>query len=180
MNDYFDDDAVEKTMRDTYKSIQAADDAAERGQDRNILYSIYLKLNDEKRTLEEAKQLADKEGNSTTHHIAQRKLELVNELLNIDGLEELAHRLDEQEQQQEIIDIAESSRVERRLLFIKAVICALDYDPLVIPTGGKKNIEVACLKDANLFTKSTFDSVWKEARRRDLVKMLEHDTFMPG
>ena len=94
MNDYFDDDAVEKTMRDTYKSIQAADDAAERGQDRNILYSIYLKLNDEKRTLEEAKQLADKEGNSTTHHIAQRKLELVNELLRIDGLENLGLQME--------------------------------------------------------------------------------------
>ena len=180
MNDYFDDDSAEKTMKDRYRAIQKADDATEREQAENILSTIYFKLIVEKRMLEKAKQSGDKDVDYAAKHFAQNKLDFVNALLSIEGLEELAHRLDEQKQQQEIIEITESSKVEQRLLFIKGAICALGYDPLAIPTGGKKNIEVACLKDAKLFTKPTFDSVWKEARKRDLVKMREHDTFMPG
>ena len=69
------------------------------------------------------------------------------------------------------------SKMERRVRSIQQVISQLDLNKLEIPTGGKQRIKEACLNDHQLFTGSTFDTAWKEARRRGLVKMADHDKF---
>jgi hypothetical protein len=101
---------------------------------------------------------------------------------------ELAHLLDEPEQQQASEeepaplddDAMPLKKTERRLLFITSAARTLDYELLAIPDGGKKRIRVACLKDSGLFTPSTFEYAWKVARNRELVKLLNNDKYKPG
>ena len=76
--------------------------------------------------------------------------------------------------------VESQNRIERRLLIIEGVILGLGYNPKKIPTGGKQEIKNACLKDRKHFTESTFDYAWKAARRRELVKMAEHNKFRSG
>jgi len=55
------------------------------------------------------------------------------------------------------------------------------YDPLKIPDGGKTEIQAIVSTDPetkSLFAKySAFESAWKAARNRDLVKMENHDSY---
>ena len=66
-------------------------------------------------------------------------------------------------------------RVER----IGEVIRSLEYDPMKIPRGGKATIQTECLKDAKLFTKSTFPKAWQEAKRRELLEVENVDAYKP-
>lgn len=174
-------DAMQRTMETSIKASKKADDAEDSKQIRSIIHTIYFRLYDEIKMLIAAKQSANEESNSNAYQLAQEKLDFVNELLSINGLEELAHRINVPEQQQEREENYEPlQKVEKRLLFINGVIHAFQYNPLAIPTGGKKRIKNTCLKDVRLFTESTFDSAWKVARTRGLVEMLENDKFKSG
>jgi len=54
-------------------------------------------------------------------------------------------------------------------------------NPLKIPDRGKSDIRNhLCSEGSKLFTKSTFDAAWKEARKKNLVKMQNHDDYITG
>jgi hypothetical protein len=183
MSNPIDDDSMDETLKDSYKASQRAGDAPEYSQERSIIHSFYFKLYSEKRTLEKDKQAAKEKDNLDDHRLVQIQsmLDFVNELLSIDGLEELAQQSGSVENPEPSDrDAMPFNKIERKLLFIKAVVCALDYEPLAIPTGGKTKIKAACLKATGLFTESVFEHAWKEARRRDLVKLRDNDKYKPG
>jgi len=92
VSDITENDSIQETLENTMKAIRMRDDVAECNQSRNVNLSIYLKLIEEERTLKKAKQTADKKSDSIAYHIAQSKLDLVNELLSIDGLEEVVEK----------------------------------------------------------------------------------------
>jgi hypothetical protein len=66
---------------------------------------------------------------------------------------------------------------EQQHQIILAVINALNYEPLEIPTGGKSKIKDVCLKSARIFTDSSFDHAWRSGTSSGLFKMLESDRF---
>lgn len=69
-----------------------------------------------------------------------------------------------------------SSVVDRRIDAILIAISAKGWDANEIPDGGKAQIKEICLKQAKLFTDSTFDAAWKRAP----VTMKSHATFTKG
>ena len=60
---------------------------------------------------------------------------------------------------------------------ILAVINALNYEPLEIPTGGKSKIREICLKRVRVFTDSAFEHAWKNGTNNGLFRLLESDKF---
>lgn len=64
-------------------------------------------------------------------------------------------------QVQEILKIAES----------------LGYPPLKIPLGGKEKIRTECLKKLVLFTESSFDHAWKEAKKRKMIEVENSESY---
>ncbi|SNX60693.1 hypothetical protein SAMN06296273_2163 [Nitrosomonas ureae] len=54
---------------------------------------------------------------------------------------------------------------------------ALEYPLMSIPYGGKKKIKDTCLKNFSLFTDSSFDHAWKEAKRKGLIEVENIDSY---
>ena len=71
--------------------------------------------------------------------------------------------------------LQEKGRRDKQISSIIQQAEAFEYSPLSIPYGGKKKIKDECLKDSALFTDSSFDHAWKEARRQ---KMIEVDNIV--
>jgi hypothetical protein len=72
----------------------------------------------------------------------------------------------------------DEATIEKRIKeIVRVAKDELRFNPLEIPDGGKASIKENCLSNATLFTKATFDSAWKAARKRDLVKMKNHDKY---
>lgn len=69
------------------------------------------------------------------------------------------------------------SRREQQLEIILAVIYALNYQPLQIPTAGKTRIKTICLKLPRSFTPSGFGHAWKKGLSNGLFKLLDSDKF---
>jgi len=69
------------------------------------------------------------------------------------------------------------SRREQQLEIILAVIYALNYQPLQIPTTGKTRIKAICLKLPRSFTPDGFDHAWKKGLSVGLFKLLDSDKF---
>lgn len=73
------------------------------------------------------------------------------------------------------------TRGERQVSAILHWITAIGFDPMNVPYGEKGAIERLCNESeetASLFSaKTAFTSAWKCARRRNLVKMEDHDSF---
>lgn len=64
------------------------------------------------------------------------------------------------------------SKKDRRIEAIIKTAALLDYPLLCIPYGGKAELERQCLSDDNrLFTAATFETAWKEAKRRKLIQV---------
>jgi hypothetical protein len=66
---------------------------------------------------------------------------------------------------------------ERRIAAIVATACNLGYEPKRIAWGGKAAIKAECLKDAKLFTDSTFDAAWKAAVKAEQIKVENWETY---
>lgn len=66
---------------------------------------------------------------------------------------------------------------ERRIAAIVATACSLKYEPQKIAWGGKAAIKVECLKDAKLFTDSTFDKAWQAAVKAEKIRVENSDTY---
>lgn len=62
---------------------------------------------------------------------------------------------------------------ERRIAAIVATAYSLKYEPQKIAWGGKAAIKAECLKDAKLFTDSTFDKAWQAAVKAEKIKVGE-------
>ncbi len=62
---------------------------------------------------------------------------------------------------------------------ILAVIDALGYEPLKIPTGGKSKVRDICLMRVKVFTESAFDHAWKDGTNLGLFRLLESEKFSP-
>ena len=67
---------------------------------------------------------------------------------------------------------------EQQHQVILAVIDALNYQPLEIPTGGKTKIKEICLNRTRVFTDSAFDHAWKTGTSNGLFKLLESNKFL--
>lgn len=67
--------------------------------------------------------------------------------------------------------------INRRIQAICIAIAAKGWDALSIPERGKKELEKICLTERALFSESTFESAWKEARARNVVKTEKHETY---
>jgi hypothetical protein len=72
-----------------------------------------------------------------------------------------------------------SGKREQQHQIILAIINALNYKPLEIPTGGKSKIKEICLKSVKIFTDSAFDHAWKEGTNSGLFRLLDSDKFSP-
>ena len=60
---------------------------------------------------------------------------------------------------------------------ILAVIEALAYEPMAIPTGGKKKIKEICLNRVRVFTQDGFEHAWKDGTKASLFSLLESEKF---
>lgn len=69
-----------------------------------------------------------------------------------------------------------SGVVSRRIEAILIAVDAKGWNAELIPDGGKAEIKAICLKQARLFTDSTFDAAWKKAP----VRMANHATYTKG
>jgi hypothetical protein len=69
---------------------------------------------------------------------------------------------------------------ERRVQIILAKIDEKGWDARCIPRGGKGEIGDLCLKQTDLFSKSTFDLAWGVAVKDGLVRTERHDTYIKG
>ena len=63
-------------------------------------------------------------------------------------------------------------RREQQVKVILETATKLGYDPLAIPFGGKAKIKTQCEEDEALFESTSFEHAWKEARKRELVRMV--------
>lgn len=66
---------------------------------------------------------------------------------------------------------------EKRIVAIVATACRLKYEPQKIAWGGKAAIKVECLKDAKLFTGSTFDKAWQAAVKAKKIKVNNSEAY---
>jgi hypothetical protein len=73
--------------------------------------------------------------------------------------------------------VMSSSRREQQHEVILALIDALGYEPLEIPTGGKSKIKAICLKRYKLFTDSSFDHAWKDGTNKSFFRLLDSEKF---
>lgn len=73
-------------------------------------------------------------------------------------------------------EIDRSTIVSRRIDAIMIAINAKGWNAQAIPDGGKAALKEICLKQAQLFTTSTFDAAWKKAA----VRMESHATYTKG
>lgn len=72
------------------------------------------------------------------------------------------------------------SRREQQYEVILAVITALNYDPKLIPDGGKAKIKIICLTRPRLFTDASFDHAWKDGVSVGHFKLANHEKFSPS
>jgi hypothetical protein len=93
------------------------------------------------------------------------------------GLGLFAKRKQKIANEQDIDDKSTGGKREQQHQIIIAVINALNYEPLEIPTGIKSKIKDICLKSPRMFTDSSFDHAWKSGTSSGLFKMLESDRF---
>jgi len=68
----------------------------------------------------------------------------------------------------------------KRVSVIVETAKAFEYDLQSIPYGGKKKIKDKCLDNARLFTDSTFEKAWQEAKRRKLIEVVNVETYRRG
>jgi chromosome segregation and condensation protein ScpB len=66
---------------------------------------------------------------------------------------------------------------ERRTAAIVKTAIRLEYEPLRIAWGGKVTIKLECLKDARLFTNSTFDKAWQAAVNAGKIKVENSESY---
>lgn len=71
-------------------------------------------------------------------------------------------------------------RRSKQIEMILTVCRALEFEPTAIPTGGKKRIEDACTRNAELFTSEGFREAWKAATGRGVIRMADHEKFAWG
>lgn len=72
------------------------------------------------------------------------------------------------------------SRQTQQVMAILAVIGELGFNPKLIPYGGKVQIEKECRKNCALFTPSSFEHAWKEAKRRKLLEVENVERYRPA
>ena len=78
----------------------------------------------------------------------------------------------------EVIKTSKGSlKKEQQHQFILAEITRLKYEVQDIPYGGKKNIETACLKSANLFTRSVFKRAWQAGLDKGLFRTRNSERY---
>lgn len=76
---------------------------------------------------------------------------------------------------QELVEI--SSTKDDRISAIVKTATNLGFNPTEIPYGGKKKIRDECLQDAKLFTGSTFDKAWQQARDADKIDVVNSEIY---
>jgi hypothetical protein len=66
---------------------------------------------------------------------------------------------------------------ETRIREILKIIQKKGWNAQCLLDGAKSEIRQECLLHPDLFTKATFESAWKSARKNDSVKMENHNTY---
>ena len=68
--------------------------------------------------------------------------------------------------------------IDQRINLITETAKRFNYDLMCVPEGGKKAIEIECLKTATLFTKSTFKTAWRNANNLNLIRMANKEKYL--
>lgn len=78
--------------------------------------------------------------------------------------------------------IATDDKGRRDKQVAKIIECAkvFEYDLQSIPRRGKVRIKNKCLEDGSLFTDSAFDHAWKEASRRNCIRVENKESYSKG
>jgi len=118
---------------------------------------------------------------TTALNITEKDKQLMRLHKEADRLENLlSGPINDTQSETKVIGEPKQKSIDQRVNAIVKTAKTFKFDLQSIPYGGKRKIKDKCLNDRRLFSDSTFEKAWQEAKRQGLIEIENAEMYTKG